>query len=68
MWTTCGKKLVLDLEYIRTADVWLDSRILACTLVRFLGYRGLGLARLLGICHTLNVEPEASLPPQAAEA
>lgn len=62
------RKLVLDLEYIRSADLWLDSRISACTLVRLLGYRGLGLARLLGICHTLNAEPEASLPPQEAEA
>jgi len=43
------KKLALDLEYIRTAGLWMDVRILICTAVRLIGIRGLTMATLIGL-------------------
>lgn len=43
------KKLALDLEYIRTAGLWMDLRIVLCTAVRLVGIRGLTMAILLGL-------------------
>ena len=43
------RKLVLDLEYVRTASIGVDLRILMCTLVRLLGIRGTLPARVLGL-------------------
>jgi lipopolysaccharide/colanic/teichoic acid biosynthesis glycosyltransferase len=34
------RKLLLDLEYIRSAGPWLDLRMLACTAFRMIGLRG----------------------------
>jgi len=43
------RKLVLDLEYVRTASVGVDLRVLVCTMVRLLGIRGTLPARILGL-------------------
>lgn len=43
------KKLALDLEYIRTANLWMDLRIVLCTAVRLVGIKGLTMAGLLGL-------------------
>ncbi|HOM16704.1 MAG TPA: sugar transferase [Thermoguttaceae bacterium] len=43
------KKLLLDLEYIRTANWKLDLKILLCTAVRLFGFPGMWLARKLGL-------------------
>ncbi len=45
------RKLSLDLEYIDTADLSLDSRIVLCTAIRMCGIRGLG-PRMLRLCRT----------------
>lgn len=51
------RKLCLDLEYLQTATIGLDLRILLCTLGRVLGFRG-GLA---AAC--LGLRRKVSLPP-----
>lgn len=43
------RKIILDREYVEKATLWLDLRILVCTMLRMLGIRGLFPARLLGI-------------------
>lgn len=43
------RKLVLDLQYIRTASLSLDLRILACTSSRLIGLPGLTIAQWLGL-------------------
>jgi lipopolysaccharide/colanic/teichoic acid biosynthesis glycosyltransferase len=43
------RKLVLDLEYLDTADVGLDLRILLCTLGRVFGLRGGRAVALFGL-------------------
>lgn len=43
------RKLILDLEYIRTADAKTDLKILLCTAVRLFGLPGMALARKLGL-------------------
>ncbi|MCS7306071.1 MAG: sugar transferase [Thermoguttaceae bacterium] len=55
------KKLVLDLEYIRTANWKLDLKILLCTAVRLLGFSGMWMAKKLGLYR------EVSLPLTPAE-
>jgi len=56
------RKLVLDLEYIRTASLWLDLRILLCTLSRLVGLPGMRIAKLLGLVKTRRV-PERMMRP-----
>ncbi len=41
------RKLVLDLEYVRTATPMIDVRMMACTLLRMLGLRGDYAMRLM---------------------
>ncbi len=43
------RKLVLDLEYIATADWRMELKILVCTAVRLFGFSGLAVARKLGL-------------------
>lgn len=43
------RKLILDLEYIRTADAVLDLRIIVRTLLRLFAIRGVLANRLLGL-------------------
>jgi lipopolysaccharide/colanic/teichoic acid biosynthesis glycosyltransferase len=51
------RKLVLDREYIAHTGMWLDQRILLCTLLRLFGLRGGRAVRLFGL------ERIVSLPP-----
>ena len=60
------KKLVLDLEYIRTANWKLDLKILLCTAVRLLGFSGMWMAKQLGLYREVHLPPEAA--EKAAEA
>ncbi|MEN6492889.1 MAG: sugar transferase [Thermoguttaceae bacterium] len=43
------RKLVLDVQYIRTASLSLDLRILLCTSLRLIGLPGLKIAQWLGL-------------------
>jgi hypothetical protein len=43
------RKLTLDLEYIGTASVLLDLRLLACTALRLVGIKGASTSGLLGV-------------------
>jgi lipopolysaccharide/colanic/teichoic acid biosynthesis glycosyltransferase len=56
------RKLILDLEYVRTASLSMDLRILMCTLVRLLGIRGTLPARVLRLKRkvVLPTDQEAS--------
>ncbi len=63
-------KLVLDQEYIRTASLWLDLRIAACTLLRLIGLRGGRAVSLLGLKRQVALPPSAepaSVKPLPAE-
>jgi lipopolysaccharide/colanic/teichoic acid biosynthesis glycosyltransferase len=51
------RKLVLDREYIEHAGLWLDLRMLACTLLRMLGTPGLVATRIT------RLERKVDLPP-----
>jgi hypothetical protein len=52
----------LDLEYIRTASVLLDARIVLCTTLRLMGFPGRRLVRLMGVAR------HPRLPEHGAEA
>jgi lipopolysaccharide/colanic/teichoic acid biosynthesis glycosyltransferase len=54
------RKLVLDCEYVATANTLLDLRILACTALRMLGLRGGRAVRLLGLTRTVDLPPGAA--------
>jgi lipopolysaccharide/colanic/teichoic acid biosynthesis glycosyltransferase len=43
------RKLALDCEYIRTANWWLDVRIVLCTALRVLWIKGPVITRMLGL-------------------
>ncbi len=70
------KKLILDLEYIRTANWKLDLKILLCTAVRLLGFSGMWMAKKLGLYREVvipttpaePVRPEAKPAPAAGAA
>jgi lipopolysaccharide/colanic/teichoic acid biosynthesis glycosyltransferase len=59
------RKLVLDCEYVRTAGLWLDCRLVACTAARMLRLTLLGVLGLRRDVLLLeHAEPEAlDLPP-----
>lgn len=61
------RKLILDLEYLRTASFWLDCRVLLCTLLHLLGLRGSHALRMVRLERTVANEdlPETVLPGQA---
>jgi len=57
------RKLVLDLEYIETANLLLDLRIFVSTLCRIVGVRGDVAMRLMGLTRVVQLngaEPAAS--------
>ncbi|MEO2046805.1 MAG: sugar transferase [Pirellulales bacterium] len=65
MTTDCvRRKLVLDLEYIQTANWSLDIRILLCTALRMIGIRHGHAVSLLGLVH--NAPSESNNPVQVA--
>jgi lipopolysaccharide/colanic/teichoic acid biosynthesis glycosyltransferase len=43
------RKLVLDCDYVRSAGLWLDIRILVCTALRMGWIKGPAVTRLLGL-------------------
>lgn len=43
------RKLEVDLDYIQHASPWLDFRILLCTCLRMVGFRGFSTSRWLGL-------------------
>jgi len=58
-------KLVLDLEYIREANTFLDTRLLLCTLIRLIGLPGV---YAMGICRLRReVTISGSHPPSTDE-
>ena len=59
------RKLILDLEYLDTAGVSLDLRILLCTLERVLGLRGGRAVSLLGLQRKVTLPTTATRFDQA---
>src|SRR5262245_13780281 len=55
------RKLILDCEYIQTAGLLLDLRILVCTLLRTIGLRGGRSVRLMGLQRTVNLPPNTAV-------
>jgi lipopolysaccharide/colanic/teichoic acid biosynthesis glycosyltransferase len=55
------RKLILDSEYIRTAGLSFDLRILVCTLLRTVGLRGGRSVRLMGLERTVKL-PSCAAP------
>lgn len=53
------RKQVLDLEYVRTASLWLDLRLLLCTQLRLLGLKGDVAARLMRLDRRLALAGES---------
>ena len=49
------RKLVLDRQYIESADLWLDLRILLCTALKMLGLPGLTVAKYLGLLRPCRI-------------
>lgn len=66
------RKLVLDLEYIREANLLLDARIMVWTLFRAVGRRGQGLSLWLGLQREVKLPvleaavPEPIRPPSTS--
>ena len=59
------RKLVLDLDYVRTATGWLDLRIVFCTTLRMVWIKGPLVTRLLGLERVVFIAPpEEPAPPK----
>jgi len=60
------RKLVLDLDYVRTATLWLDLRIIFCTVLRMAWIKGPFVTRLLGLERLVFIAPPEvePAPPQ----
>jgi lipopolysaccharide/colanic/teichoic acid biosynthesis glycosyltransferase len=52
-----GRKLVLDLHYVREARLGLDLRLLACAIAQILGFRGPSAARFFGVEMAVDLTP-----------
>ena len=52
-------KLALDQQYIDSADMVLDARIILCTLLRLFGLRGGRAVSLLGLTRVVDIPREA---------
>jgi lipopolysaccharide/colanic/teichoic acid biosynthesis glycosyltransferase len=67
--TSVERKLVLDTEYIRTADLWLDLRILLCTGLRMLKLPAVGLFGIHRSVRDVTVDHAGAEPrPQGGDA
>jgi len=60
------RKLVLDMEYISQATLWMDMRIVACTIVKLVGIPGGRIVRWLKLDRS-PVVPETLRPESLAE-
>ncbi len=56
------RKLVLDKEYIDSAGLLMDARIIVCTILRLIGLRGGRAVSLMGLTRTVELPPE--IPPK----
>src|SRR5688572_17086768 len=54
------RKLVLDREYVASAGIFLDLRIILCTALRVLGIQG---RQFFGLERTVALQPAADAPP-----
>ena len=54
------RKLVLDLEYIETANLLLDVRMFACTLLRMIGLPGVLAMRVMRLERTPEIEEDST--------
>jgi lipopolysaccharide/colanic/teichoic acid biosynthesis glycosyltransferase len=52
------RKLMLDCDYIRTASLWIDVRILTCTLLRMAWIKGPRVTRQLGLERVVHLAPK----------
>jgi lipopolysaccharide/colanic/teichoic acid biosynthesis glycosyltransferase len=50
------RKLALDLDYVHDANLWMDFRVIACTIARLPKLPGLTLLRLFRLERTPNIE------------
>jgi lipopolysaccharide/colanic/teichoic acid biosynthesis glycosyltransferase len=64
------RKLVLDLEYVRTGSFFIDVRVLLCTCFRAIGFSGFHASRLLGVRRNVVFpeSPAAAAMDVAADA
>jgi lipopolysaccharide/colanic/teichoic acid biosynthesis glycosyltransferase len=53
------RKLILDLEYIQKAGLWIDLRMLACTFLRVIGVPGGAATRLTCVQRYVSLETDA---------
>lgn len=51
------RKLILDLDYVRTATIWLDLRIMLCTVLRMAWIKGPRVTRALGLERSVFLAP-----------
>lgn len=56
------RKLILDCEYVRSASLWLDLRIVLCTALRMLWIKGPAVTRLMGLERIVHLSK-----PQSAD-
>lgn len=54
------RKLVLDMDYIHTATIWLDVRIMICTALRMLWIKGPLVTKALGLERSVFLPDPAS--------
>lgn len=54
------RKLILDLDYVTTATLWLDLRIMLCTALRMVWIKGPRITRLLGLERSVFLSPTAA--------
>jgi hypothetical protein len=59
------RKVVLDIEYIQTAGIWLDMKLIFCTALRFTKLPVLGF---WGLLRTVNLPTQKTENPLAAPA
>lgn len=55
------RKIVLDCQYIETASLGLDFRLIVCTILRCVGLRGGRAVSMLGLARSVNL-PENAQP------
>ena len=60
------RKLIVDRDYIESAGLWLDLRILFCTLLRMLWIKGPTVTRLLGLERVVVLPASAPARPAPA--
>lgn len=62
------RKQCLDLHYIQTAGLWLDTRMVFATFLRMFGIRGARVMRWMGLCRRHVIETSGIPMPMADPA